>query len=120
MRRGRHRRAAQGSADKYKWQPVYEGDKIIALVEGMASITLEPGGQFELSGAPLEHIHQTCSAVGQHLTQLRDVAGGLGIEFLGLGNEPEMVVAETPIMPRAATRSCAIYMAEGSAGSGIR
>jgi glutamate--cysteine ligase len=75
-----------GLADKYAWKRVKEGANTIALLEdNKSSITLEPGGQFELSGAPLEHLHQTCAETGEHLSQLRDVAGKMGISFLGLG-----------------------------------
>jgi glutamate--cysteine ligase len=99
-----------GLADKYSWKPVFEGDKIIALSGGAASLTLEPGGQFELSGAPLEHIHQTCSEVGVHLAQLREVAGGLGIAFMGLGMSPKWSLAETPIMPKGRYKIMRAYM----------
>ena len=90
----------QGLADTFGWQPIHEGDNIIALKQGSASITLEPGGQFELSGAPLEHMHQTCSETGTHLAQLRKVAGDLGIKFLGLGFSPKWSLEDTPIMPK--------------------
>src|SRR6185295_3251423 len=62
-------------ADNYGWSRVSENGTVIALSQNGASITLEPGGQFELSGAPLEHLHQTCAETGAHLLQLRDVAG---------------------------------------------
>ncbi len=100
----------QGLADKYGWQPVREGDKIIALSGGMASITLEPGGQFELSGAPLDAVHQTCGEVSEHLSQLRDVAGGLGIAFLGLGFSPKWSLEQTPIMPKGRYKIMRAYM----------
>lgn len=90
----------EGLAAGYGYERVMEGDHIIALKKDGASISLEPGGQFELSGAPLEHLHQTCSEVGTHLTQLRDVAGRLGIAFLGLGFSPKWSLEETPIMPK--------------------
>jgi glutamate--cysteine ligase len=89
-----------GLADGYGYERVFEGEHVIALKQGGASISLEPGGQFELSGAPLEHLHQTCSEVGTHLAQLRDVAGRLGISFLGLGFSPLWSLENTPIMPK--------------------
>ena len=46
---------------RYGWKPVYEGDNVIALERGLAYVSLEPGGQFELSGAPLETIHDICA-----------------------------------------------------------
>jgi glutamate--cysteine ligase len=101
-----------GLAEKFGWQPVYEGDKIIALSQGMASITLEPGGQTELSGAPLENIHETCEEVGTHLAQLREVAGRLGIAFLGLGFSPKWSLGETPIMPKGRYKIMRDYMAK--------
>jgi glutamate--cysteine ligase len=89
-----------GLAEKYGYERIFEGDNVIALKKDGASISLEPGGQFELSGAPLEHLHQTCSEVGVHLAQLRDVAGNLGIAFLGLGASPKWSLDETPVMPK--------------------
>ena len=102
----------EGLAQGYGWERVKEGDKIIALKQGQASITLEPGGQFELSGAPLEHMHQTCSETGAHLAQLRDVAGKLGIAFLGLGFSPLWSLEETPIMPKGRYQIMRNYMAK--------
>ena len=87
--------------------------------EGGASITLEPGGQFELSGAPLEHLHQTCAETGSHLSQLRDVAGELGIAFLGLGFSPLWSLEDMPIMPKGRYKIMRDYMGR-SAGSGAR
>ncbi len=100
----------QGLADKYGWEPILEGGKLIALKQDGASITLEPAGQFELSGAPLDHIHQTCSEVGAHLKQLRDVAGALDIKFLGLGFSPKWRFDETPMMPKARYKIMRAYM----------
>ena len=100
----------RGLAQTYGWTPVVEGENIIALKQGKASITLEPGGQFELSGAPLEHLHQTCSETGAHLSQLRDVAGKLGIAFLGLGFSPKWSMEETPIMPKGRYKIMRDYM----------
>ncbi len=97
-------------ADKYGWQRVHEGDNVIALSQNGASITLEPGGQFELSGAPLEHLHQTCSETGAHLLQLRDVAGKLGIAFLGLGFSPKWSLKKTPRMPKRRYKIMRRYM----------
>jgi glutamate--cysteine ligase len=100
-------------ADKYEWTRVKEGDNTIALVEdNNSSITLEPGGQFELSGAPLEHLHQTCAETGAHLSQLRDVAGKMGISFLGLGMSPLWSLEETPIMPKGRYKIMRNYMAK--------
>jgi glutamate--cysteine ligase len=98
-------------ADKYKWTRVNEGADTIALKEdNNSSITLEPGGQFELSGAPLEHLHQTCAETGSHLSQLRDVAGKMGIAFLGLGFSPLWSLEDTPIMPKGRYKIMRDYM----------
>ena len=72
---------------RHGWSGVYEdnrhGRMLIALERGQANISLEPGGQFELSGAPLETLHQTCRETNAHFAQVREVAGPLGIGFLG-------------------------------------
>lgn len=99
-----------GLAEAYGYAPVREGEHVIALKQGGASISLEPGGQFELSGAPLEHLHQTCAEVGTHLSQLRDVAGKLGIAFLGLGFSPKWSLEETPMMPKGRYKIMRAYM----------
>jgi glutamate--cysteine ligase len=99
-----------GIADKFGWERVYEGENVIALTKDKASITLEPGGQFELSGAPLEHLHQTCNETGTHLTQVREIADGLGIAFLGLGTSPKWSMAETPVMPKGRYKIMRAYM----------
>ncbi len=72
------------------WDPILEGDNIIGMfdVTGGGAISLEPGGQFELSGAPVENVHQTCSELMSHLAQVREVAKPLGIGFLGMGMTP--------------------------------
>ncbi len=100
-----------GLADKYAWTRICEGGRTIALEHEGASITLEPGGQFELSGAPLEHVHQTCAETGSHLSQLRDVAGAMGISFLGLGFSPIWSLEDTPLMPKGRYKIMREYMA---------
>jgi glutamate--cysteine ligase len=95
------------------WAPIMEGPHLIGLKDDTgASITLEPGGQFELSGAPLEHLHQTCREVGQHLSVVREAATGLGIGFLGLGFSPVWSLEETPIMPKGRYQIMRNYMAK--------
>ncbi len=85
------------------WEPILDEGRIIGLVEptGRGAISLEPGGQFELSGAPLETIHQTCRESNAHLAQLREIAEPLGIRFLGLGGSPKWSLANTPRMPKS-------------------
>ncbi|SFS01412.1 glutamate--cysteine ligase [Sphingomonas jatrophae] len=85
---------------RYGWEPVYEGDKVIALAGADGGVSLEPAGQFELSGAPLETLHQTCAETSRHLEQVKAVGDRLGIGFLGLGFWPDKTRAELPIMPK--------------------
>lgn len=94
------------------WDPILEGDYIIGLSDpiGGGAISLEPGGQFELSGAPLASIHETCAEINSHLAQLRQVADPLGLGFLGLGMSPKWSRAETPVMPKGRYRIMAGYM----------
>jgi len=99
-------------AARFGWERVVEDGSVIALKQGKASITLEPGGQFELSGAPLEHLHQTCTETGAHLAQLREVAGAMGIAFLGLGFSPKWSLEDTPIMPKGRYKIMRAYMAK--------
>ena len=75
---------------------------------GACNITLEPGGQFELSGAPVETIHQTCDEVQTHLNQVKEVGSELGIGMLGMGFEPKWTREDVPWMPKGRYRSCAI------------
>jgi glutamate--cysteine ligase len=102
----------EGMRDRFGWAGVYEGENIIALADpqGMANISLEPGGQFELSGAPLNCVHDTCEEVHDHLKQVREVGDGLGIGFLGLGASPTWTRAETPVMPKGRYGIMAPYM----------
>ena len=85
---------------RFGWQPVMEGDNIIALLHDGASITLEPGGQFELSGATLKNLHQTCDEVHTHLAQVKEVADEINAGFIGLGVSPKWAREEVPIMPK--------------------
>ena len=94
------------------WEPIMEGDHPIGLfdVTGGGAISLEPGGQFELSGAPVETIHQTAIELGAHLAQLKQVADPLGIRFLGIGMSPLWTLAETPVMPKSRYAIMKAYM----------
>ncbi|TYR32029.1 glutamate--cysteine ligase [Mesorhizobium microcysteis] len=94
------------------WEPIIDAGHIIGLVEptGQGAISLEPGGQFELSGAPVETIHQTCREGNAHLAQLREIAEPLGIRFLGLGGSPKWTLAETPRMPKSRYDIMTAYM----------
>ncbi|KTR85185.1 glutamate--cysteine ligase [uncultured Novosphingobium sp.] len=73
---------------------------VIALKGADGNVSLEPAGQLELSGAPLETLHQTCNETGRHLEQVKAVGDKLGLGFLGLGMWPDKTRAELPIMPK--------------------
>jgi glutamate--cysteine ligase len=90
----------EGLRDRFGWTPIFEGDNIIGLKRDGANISLEPGGQLELSGAPLESIHQTCDEVNEHLRQVRSVADALGVGFIGLGAAPTWTHDQMPMMPK--------------------
>jgi glutamate--cysteine ligase len=94
------------------WEPIIEDGNIIGLfdVTGGGAISLEPGGQFELSGAPVETVHQTCSELMAHLAQVKEIARPLGIGFLGLGMTPNWSRAEIPMMPKGRYRIMTAYM----------
>jgi len=100
---------------RYGWDEILEhrpdgGETLIGLSRGGASVSLEPGGQFELSGAPLESVHDICFEIGSHLTEARAVAGELGLKFLGLGFTPEWTRADVAVMPKGRYRIMAAYM----------
>ncbi|MCD9004686.1 glutamate--cysteine ligase [Luteimonas sp. XNQY3] len=95
---------------RFGWAPVDEGGRTVALLKDGASVTLEPAGQLELSGAPLEHVHQTCSEVESHLREVRSVADGLGLGFLGMGFQPKWSRADMPWMPKGRYKIMRDYM----------
>lgn len=92
------------------WQPIIENGNIIGLKDGMGSVTLEPGGQFELSGAPLLSIHETCKEIAQHLKAVRTAADPLNIGFLGLGFQPKTALEDVPMMPKGRYNIMKSYM----------
>ena len=92
----------EGMREHLGWEPGHDDGRIISLKgDDGSSISLEPGGQFELSGAPLETIHETCAESNAHLAAVREVGDRLGIGFLGLGSAPLRSLADTPRMPRS-------------------
>jgi len=103
---------------RFGWEPVHEGSNIIALEnDARCSITLEPGGQFELSGAPLETIHQTCDEVHEHLRQVREVCDELGLGMIGLGFDPKSRREDVGWMPKGRYQIMRDYMPKrGSLG----
>ena len=85
---------------EFGWRPVEEGGKIIALAGPDGTVSLEPAGQFELSGAQLENLHQTCAEAARHLGQCKMIGDRLGLGFLGLGMWPDKTRSELPVMPK--------------------
>jgi len=85
---------------EFGWEPVMEGGKVIAMAGADGTVSLEPAGQLELSGAPLENLHQTCAETGRHLDQVKSIGARTGTGFLGLGMWPDKTRDELPIMPK--------------------
>jgi len=95
---------------RFGWQPYEEKGKLIALTRDGGSITLEPAGQFELSGAMVENIHQTCCETMGHLNEVKTVAEELGLGFLGMGFQPKWRRDEMPWMPKGRYKIMRDYM----------
>ena len=95
---------------EFGWRPVIENGNVIALAGDDGTISLEPAGQFELSGAALETLHQTCAEAGRHLTQCKKVGEKLGLGFLGLGMWPDKARADLPVMPKGRYKIMLNYM----------
>ena len=100
----------EGIGARYGWSPVREGDLIIGLERDGANVSLEPGGQLELSGAPVETIHQTCDEVNQHLAEVKSVADEMDAGFIGLGAAPIWSQDQMPMMPKGRYRLMTDYM----------
>jgi glutamate--cysteine ligase len=102
----------EGMRKRLGWDGIEDGGNLIGLYDpnGGGAISLEPGGQFELSGAPLDDAHATADELDRHLTVARSVAEPLGIGFLALGMSPKWSLAETPIMPKHRYAIMARYM----------
>lgn len=102
----------EGMQEKTGWNPIIDAGNLIGLVatDGKGAISLEPGGQFELSGAPVKTVHETCRESNRHLADLREVAEPMGIEFLGLGGSPKWTFDETPQMPKSRYDIMRAYM----------
>ena len=99
-----------GLRDRFGWTPVEEGGKLIGLEKDGANVSLEPGGQLELSGAPVETIHQTCDEVNHHLAEVRSVADEIGVGFIGLGAAPTWTHEQMPLMPKGRYKLMDGYM----------
>jgi glutamate--cysteine ligase len=103
-----------GLKDRFGWDGVLEQGNIIALRRAACPkggiISLEPGGQLELSGAPLATLHETHEELRHHLIEVKEIGGEFGIGFLGLGFSPKWTPAETPVMPKARYQIMQRYM----------
>jgi glutamate--cysteine ligase len=93
-------RAMLEGLQRFGWQPINEGPHIIGLKQGGAAISLEPGGQLELSGAPLRSLHETCAETNEHLEQVKTIATEIGAGYLGLGFHPSARIEDVPVMPK--------------------
>jgi glutamate--cysteine ligase len=101
----------EGLAEDFDWHPVLEKGKPIALLDDTgASVTLEPGGQLELSGALLDNLHDTCREVNTHLKQVKSIAEPCGASFLGMGFQPKMRREDTHWMPKGRYQIMRSYM----------
>jgi glutamate--cysteine ligase len=103
-------RAMLEGMTRFGWQPVLENGRLIALGMDRCNITLEPGGQFELSGAPLQDLHQTCSEVNEHLDQVKQVGAELGTGMLGMGFDPRWRRDDITWMPKGRYKIMREYM----------
>lgn len=99
-----------GLEARFGWAPVREGGNVIGMVKGQANISLEPGGQFELSGAAVASLHETAAELQAHLDEVRALADPLGIRFMGIGAAPEWGHADMPVMPKGRYRLMTDYM----------
>ena len=100
----------EGIADRFGWDRVFENGNLIGLSRGLANVSLEPGGQLELSGEPLETLHQTCDEANCHLREVREVAESMGAGFLGVGVAPDWTSGDMPRMPKGRYAIMRAYM----------
>jgi glutamate--cysteine ligase len=102
----------EGLRDRFGWAAVEEAGNIIGLTRDSANVSLEPGGQLELSGAPLKTIHETCDEVNAHLREVKAVADGIEAGFIGLGAAPEWTHDQMPAMPKGRYALMTRYMGQ--------
>ena len=100
----------QGLRDQFNWAPVEEGGHLIGLTKNGANVSLEPGGALELSGAPLETIHETCDEVNVHLREVKEIADKIGVGFIGLGAAPIWQHEDVGLMPKGRYQLMDTYM----------
>lgn len=99
-----------GLEARFGWSPVREGENVIGMTRNGANISPEPGGQFELSGAPLVSVVETAAELDNHLDEVTQIAGPLGIRFMSIGAAPEWTHAQMPVMPKGRYRLMTDYM----------
>ena len=99
-----------GLEARFGWTSVREGDNVIGLHRNGANISLEPGGQFELSGAMMSDMHETAAELRLHLDEVAEIAGPMGVRFMGIGAAPEWTHAQMPVMPKGRYRLMTDYM----------
>ena len=104
------RTVLEGLRDEFSWTPLYESGSLIGLSKAGANVSLEPGGQLELSGAPLLSLHETCDEVNQHLLEVQTVASRVGAKFIGLGASPDWTQEQMPMMPKGRYKLMTRYM----------
>lgn len=106
-----------GLRDRFGWSEVREAGHLIGLEKDGANVSLEPGGALELSGAPVETIHQTCDEVNSHLREVKEISDEIGVGFIGLGAAPIWSHEEMPLMPKGRYKLMDAYMEKvGSSG----
>ena len=107
-----------GLKETFGWLPIIESNCLIGLTKGGANISLEPGGQLELSGAPLDNVHETCMEVANHLAEVKTIADRIEAGFIGLGAAPVWKHSDMPVMPKGRYKLMAPYMEKvGSHGT---
>jgi len=104
---------------RFGWQPVLEAGNIIGLTQDGASLSLEPGGQFELSGAAVKTVHDTCAEVNTHQKQVREVASEIGAGVIGIGFAPNWSLAETHWMPKGRYAIITMCVGGGMGAAGL-
>ena len=102
----------EGLRDRFGWSPLEEGGNLIGLTKDGANVSLEPGGQLELSGAPLQTIHETCDEVNVHLREVKEIADKIGAGFLGIGAAPNWTHEQMPMMPKGRYKLMTEYMGQ--------
>ncbi|MCX7300791.1 MAG: glutamate--cysteine ligase [Rhodobacterales bacterium] len=100
----------EGLRERFGWAPILEGGNIIGLKKGGANVSLEPGGQFELSGAPVATMQDTAAELSSHLAEVHAIAEPMGVAFMGIGAAPVWTHAEMPVMPKGRYRLMTDYM----------